>query len=325
MSNTHKAEVVQIKLEKHPNADSLSIVKVGGFSVCVKTEDWKDGDLGVYIQPDSLVKTSRPEFSFLKTERIRVKKLRGVISMGLLIKPPIGVKLGDDVANILEIGHYEPELENTSSLNNNNHICGPSMILPSKYDIDNIRGRMHIFKDGEHVNITEKIEGQNGRYCYHNGEMFCGSRTNWNAVDKNNAWWNAYYNCPQLKDFCYSHPDTIMFGEVYGKVKGYKYGITEGSRFIAFDIWENGCFLNVKDFEKMCDDYKIQRVPVLYSGPFNFEIAEQLAEGKSTMLYTDHIREGCVIKPLIERMDIRLGRVILKLVGNGYLEGKKNR
>lgn len=323
MSNTHKAEVVQIKLEKHPNADSLSIVKIGGFQVCVRTEDWKDNDLAIYVQPDSLVNTSRPEFSFLKKERITVKKLRGIISMGLLVKAPEGAILGDDLATIMEIGHYEPELENLTKLNNVDHIIGPSMILPPKYDIDNIRGRMHIFQEGELTSISEKIEGANGRYCWNNNKMFCGSRTNWNAESNSNLWWNAYYHCPQLKDFCYDNQDCVILGEVYGKVKGYRYGITDGARFIAFDIWKNGQFFDIKDFESTCDFYKIPRVPILYSGPFSFAIAEKLAEGKSTMPNTDHIREGCVIKPLIERTHPRLGRVILKLVGNGYLEGKK--
>lgn len=33
----------------------------------------------------------------------------------------------------------------------------------------------------------------------------------------------------------------------------------------------------------------------------------------------DHVREGFVVKPIRERQDPRLGRVFLKMAGEGYL------
>src|SRR5437773_1584681 len=65
--STHRAEVVPVVLEKHPNADALSIVKIydGGYQCIVRTEDWVGKDKGVYIQPDSLVPLIQPEFAFL--------------------------------------------------------------------------------------------------------------------------------------------------------------------------------------------------------------------------------------------------------------------
>ena len=39
------------------------------------------------------------------------------------------------------------------------------------------------------------------------------------------------------------------------------------------------------------------------------------------MLLSNHIREGVVVKPLVERNDPKLGRVILKYVGDTYLFG----
>ena len=38
----------------------------------------------------------------------------------------------------------------------------------------------------------------------------------------------------------------------------------------------------------------------------------------------DHVREGSVVRPVRERVDLRLGRTVLKIVGNGYLERAKN-
>jgi hypothetical protein len=65
--------------------------------------------LGAYIQPDSVVDTTRPELALLaQPERIKVRRLRGVVSMGLLIAAPEGAQEGDDVAAQLGVTRYEP-------------------------------------------------------------------------------------------------------------------------------------------------------------------------------------------------------------------------
>ncbi len=88
MISTHKIEVVPIHLKPHPNADSLSLAHVFDHYVCaVRTEDWKDRVLGVYCPPDSVM-PDLPEYAFLKGQfRIKAKKLRGVVSQGLLDIP----------------------------------------------------------------------------------------------------------------------------------------------------------------------------------------------------------------------------------------------
>jgi tRNA-binding EMAP/Myf-like protein len=116
--STHRVEIVPVTLEKHPNADSLSIVRIEGYQVIVRTEDWQHVERGVgaYIQPDSLVPVDRPEFAFLKDPkkpeqtvvRIKARRLRGEWSMGLLVPAPEGTKIGDDVAEALGVTHYDP-------------------------------------------------------------------------------------------------------------------------------------------------------------------------------------------------------------------------
>jgi hypothetical protein len=102
-SSTHKCEIIPISLEPCPGSDFLSIVRpFGGYTVLVRTEDWKDKKLGAYVVPDSLVNTCRDEFAFLKTDakynedslipgdfaRIRAKKMRGMMFL-------IFLELGD--------------------------------------------------------------------------------------------------------------------------------------------------------------------------------------------------------------------------------------
>ncbi|MHA2063037.1 MAG: RNA ligase family protein [Candidatus Thorarchaeota archaeon] len=62
--STFRVDVVPVHLEVHPNADTLSLVRVMGYTVVVKTAEWKDGDLGAYIPPDSLVSTK--DFPFIE-------------------------------------------------------------------------------------------------------------------------------------------------------------------------------------------------------------------------------------------------------------------
>lgn len=120
--STHRVDIVEVALDKHPNADALSIVHIEGYQVVVRTEDWlerfTDGvRIGAYVPPDSLVPVWRDEFHFLQTKpdqtqvRVKARKLRGEWSMGLLVPAPAGAKLGDDVAEQLGVEHYEPPLK----------------------------------------------------------------------------------------------------------------------------------------------------------------------------------------------------------------------
>jgi hypothetical protein len=63
---------------------------------------------------------------------------------------------------------------------------------------------------------------------------------------------------------------------------------------------------------------ELPAVPTLFVGPWDPERAREMAEGTST-LDNKHVREGIVVKPWAERWDDRIGRVILKLHGEGFL------
>jgi hypothetical protein len=144
MSNsTHRVNVVRIdELHPHPSADTLSIVYIGGYQCVVKTDNYKVGDLALYIQPDTIVPVLAP-FNFLwadrdwdfpseilKYRRVTVRRFRKEWSEGLLMPledffaavdtvngiyyestiPTTGVlrlQEGDDVAELLGFTHYE--------------------------------------------------------------------------------------------------------------------------------------------------------------------------------------------------------------------------
>lgn len=60
-------------------------------------------------------------------------------------------------------------------------------------------------------------------------------------------------------------------------------------------------------------------VPVLYTGPFDWEVIKTLVDGPTTVPGAKGIREGIVIRPLKERHVRGLGRLILKVVSSEFL------
>jgi RNA ligase (TIGR02306 family) len=315
--STHKVEVVPVVLEPHPNADSLSVVRIfAGYTCCVRTADWKGKTTGAYIPPDSVVDSRRPEFAFLAGyERIKVKKLRGIVSMGLLIPAPPDANIGDDVADYFGVTHYEPKLPMSTG--------GETERPPDGYrpafDVDSLRRYAHVFEIDELVWITEKIHGASARYCWHEGRMYCGSRTEWKREDEKNLWWKALKAHPEIQRFCEHFPSITVYGEVYGQVQDLKYGAGKNEvRFAAFDLLQGGLWINPQAARDIGKD--LPWVPFVSCRPFDLQAILDSAEGPSLVPGATHVREGIVIKPIHERTHPEIGRVCLKVVGNGYLE-----
>lgn len=91
------------------NADRIEQINVLGWNLIAKKGEFKDGDLAVYIEIDSLVPSSMECFAFLESKHYKVKsmKMRGVVSQGLAlpidILPKDNYKIGQDVTDILGI------------------------------------------------------------------------------------------------------------------------------------------------------------------------------------------------------------------------------
>ena len=316
--STHKVEVVPVKLDPHPNADSLSVVRIfDGYTCCVRTVDWHDGQLAAYIPPDSVVDSTRPEFAFLAGhERIKVKKLRGVVSMGLLIPAPERATIGDDVAEHFGVTHYEPPLP----MSTGGEVESPPAGYRPAFDVDSLRRYGSVFEKGEPVWITEKIHGTSARYCWWDGRIWCGSRTEWKREDEKIVWWRALRLTPQVEAFCKEHPDITVYAEVYGQVQDLKYGTKKNEVYLAvFDLLCGSEWIDPHEARTIGKD--LPWVPLLHSSfPFEMETILREAEGPSLMSGANHVREGIVVKPKVERTHLEIGRVCLKIVGNGYLE-----
>lgn len=83
---------------------------------------------------------------------------------------------------------------------------------------------------------------------------------------------------------------------------------------------QEGRYLNHVELEAACRRLGLSRVPVLYGGPFSEEMLQLYTDGLEMVSgEAIHIREGVIIRPLVEPTHPEIGRVILKSVSQDYL------
>lgn len=324
-------EVVRIgEVEKHPNADTLSITHVygeGGYPCIFKTGEFKEGDLAVYVTKDSIVNLNDPRFSWLKNKRIKAVRLRGIFSTGLLVPANPEWEEGQDVTELLGIRRYQPGEDKQAKLRGDSE---PDPGYMPKYDIDAFRKYSRVLQDEELVVITEKIHGTNARFLYHEGRLWVGSHKQIKKEADDVIWWQIarqYDLEEKLKRF----PGLAIYGEIYGRnengnliQKYFDYGC-EGreTQFRIFDVKDvtKERWLDWMEVVAISVQLDIPTVPVLFVGPWHsWKCEEKLlsfANGASS-LSKEHIKEGIVIKPIINRYHEKLGRVILKYKSNDY-------
>lgn len=324
MSEFH-VRVVRIgEVQKHPNADTLSITQIdGGYPVIFRTGDFNEGDLAVYVPIDSVVPDTE-QWAFLKGHRrIKAKKLRGIFSMGMLAPLPLLKKapeVGENLQEIMGIEKYEPEVH-AGKIMAADHL--PSQDFMPKYtDIEGYRKNKDVFVEGEEVVLTEKIHGCNGRFLFRDGQLWVGSH-NHLLEEGDSVWWNV---ARKYEDSFRWRPGILWYGEVYGPVqKGFSYGSPGETRLRVFDAFDTQTmrYLDYDEFETLALKVGLNLAPLLYRGPWKPELVS-LAEGPTTITgpHGAHVREGWVGRPVRERFDRRVGRVILKMVGEGYLLSK---
>jgi RNA ligase (TIGR02306 family) len=205
--------VVKIgKIEKHPGADTLSIVDVDGYPCIIKTGTFKEGDLAVYVPVDALVPVAREEFKFLAKpdrpdfthHRVKAARLRGIFSMGLLVatcqkveqsievQPGLyaTIKVGQNVQQLLGIEKWvapeerkalaheaRTEAQKRARVNK-----GPKLPI---YGLDPLRRYGQSLPFGTQVVISEKIHGCNARFVFNNGRLWVGSHKAMRGCSRN--------------------------------------------------------------------------------------------------------------------------------------------
>jgi RNA ligase (TIGR02306 family) len=344
IENADKIEAVKV-------GDFLSITLKGQFQVGNLVAYIPEGSL----VPLPLLKEMGLEGKLAGSQKNRVKaiKLRGCLSQGLvlsyskLIDYWVGAygidvhtpKEGENVAGVLGIIKYEPPMP--AQFSGRIKPCGDASYTVN-YDIENIKKYHDYFVDGEEVVMSEKIHGTLMEVgILSDGQVFVTSKglakrdfiIEDNESNDSNTYIRAYRkylgqevmeNLQTLLQEQFPMPQVVVFGEVFGiGVQDLGYHQNE-TQFRAFDIYignkHKGSFLSVDAFIRCCDQLGIPRVEYLYRGPFSKEVLDNYTNGlESISGNSAHIREGVVVRPVQEREERGLGRVILKSVSEAYL------
>ena len=346
--STIKVEVTRIHdVRPHSNADALELATVGGWQMCVKKGVYQSGDPVVYFEQgttlpravaDRLAVTQylseKTDINGDKVLVIHRVRLRGEPSFGLVIQPEPGMEVGQDVADFYGAAKFFPPVRTEAG------DCAPSgPRFPAYTEVENMRSYPDVIADGEEVAVTEKLHGTNCRVGFvtnvvdgvRQRVLMAGSRglrrkepPDLEAMRTNTYWYPMTLDgvIDLLRElFAQGHDQAVLYGEVFGSgIQSYTYGQTHIA-FRAFDLMLDGQFVGYDEFVAQCDKYDIETVPLVYRGPFALSTIRQLSEGNS-LVGGKHGREGVVVKPVHERQDVKIGRVILKYVGDAYLFGK---
>lgn len=213
------------------------------------------------------------------------------------------------------------------------------------YDIDAWQRYKHLLITGEDVWITEKLHGANSRYTFRDGRMYVGSHHTWKRESDISIWWQCLRQNPWIEDFCKSYEGFVLYGELL-PMKGHKlqYGLKSGNLTLsAFDVLDNNShWLSLNELNELQWAYRYPSkehsegfvtrgilagrhwAPTIAVVSYDPEDVRKTASGPSIYPGASHIREGIVIKPVVERRDARFGRVILKVVSVEYLASKQS-
>ena len=335
------------EVHPHMNADRLALVTIGGWQCVVLKDAYVPGQRVIFFPPDTVLAQEWTD-RFGVTQycqalkgsdegrcRIRQTRLRGEPSFGLVIACDelaldMPWDVDTDVAAYFGATKYEPPVKAVAG------DAVPDYPLFVRYtDIEDLRNFPTLFRAGELVQATHKLHGTNSRAGVVGGELLAGSH-GWRRQRPDEAGWarNTYWFPLSLgpvrtmvEALGALYHQVILFGEVYGQgVQKLDYG-QRGLAYAAFDLVLDGRFVDAPTFGSLVDYYGVPRVPVADTWAWGVGLFPEsdlkhvagLASGKAHT--GEHIREGVVLRPLVERTNPKVGRLILKYASDAYRLG----
>lgn len=309
-------------------ADAIEVAVVDGWKVVVKKNEYKAGDLAVYMEIDSwiphdlapfLSKGQEPrEYNGILGERLRTVKLRGQISQGLLmdlgilcetgqkvdenaiivggdLKGPIHVRVGEDVTDALKIQKWEAPIP--AQLAGQVRGVFPTHLIP-KTDQERIQNCFPDIQAKGDVTyeVTLKLDGTSCTiFRFENELRVCSRNLELKVNDENKH--NTLVNTALQMEA--NLPEGLAFqGELMGEgIQGNREGF-KGQRFFVFDIFDikEHKYLEPEARRRLCNELGFEHVPVIHEhfpAPESVEHGLSIAEGPSI---NHKIREGLVWK-----------------------------
>lgn len=337
--STFEVQARRVEIAEHPDADALELARIDGYLSVVPKGRYRTGDVAVYIPEQSVVPGDvivalglEGRLAGKEHNRVKAIRLRGILSQGLLYQPEgLGLIEGADYAEALGITKWVPPVPV--------QLAGKTYSCPDVRpytEIENLKRYPGVLVDGEEVVATEKLHGT-CTILYWDGERLHVSSKGISkqrlaledlrdeAGVSTNAYWKGVHGEDlerKLAELAAGAgvTEVTLYGETLG-VQDLDYGFTRGRiGFRAFDLRIGAGFVGYEEFAAACWAHDIPVVPVIYRGPFSDEAIWAAASGPEQVTGGEgHIREGVVVRPVIERQHPALGRVVVKAVSDAYL------
>lgn len=329
------------------NADRIELASVLGWQVIVGKGIYKVGDLAVFFEIDA-VPPATPVFEWLwaplaaptPSFRIRTKKMKGVISQGILVPLSELVEMqeladvpeeeheGLDVTELLGVTKYEPKPKLQSNGKPGEPPYGAFAADVPKTDEERIQSiGTKIFEEmaGEPYVITEKADGTSATFAFDADGVFRVYGRNWEIKPGDNHYWNVarLHKIEDALRYSRAHGnDWALQGEIVGPgIQKNRYELKQ-HELRAFTLHDKqlGRRGHV-ELVGFCDYWKIPMCRTITSGDsFAYTQDEllKLAEGKYEG--TKNEREGIVVRPLTPKHSRILGGSLsFKVISNRYL------
>lgn len=166
--------------------------------------------------------------------------------------------------------------------------------------------------------FTEKIDGTNIRVHWDGHKVYFGGRTDnaqmpTNLVYRLNDLFLGVTN-EELFEQKFGEIPVTLYGEGYGEkiqASGGKY--LKGVDFILFDVQVGDTWLERGNIEDIAKSFNLKVVPIVLTGTIQDAIDYVKSKPKCTIASEEKEAEGLVGKPLVELLDRRGSRVIVKI------------
>ena len=318
------------------NADVIELANVKGWNVVVKKNEFKIRDKCVYFEIDSFLPI-KPEFEFLRKSsykklgdgregfRLKTIRFRGHISQGLALPMSIlgekqnDFKIGDDVAELLEIIKYEPPMP--ASLTGETKNAHPSFI--PKTDEERIQNLTEYYLDWSNLNfyVTEKLDGTSVTAYLNNCNWGVCTRNFELKEDEKNTYWKIAKSLSLKEKLSQLSFNAAIQGELIGEgIQTNLYKI-RGQKVKVFDIFniDEGKYLSYEELTKTCKNLELETVPVTdenFKLPSSIDELLKYADGKS-ILNPEANREGIILRTKEAK------RISFKVISNLFLLSEK--
>jgi hypothetical protein len=292
-----------IKIDPIPDKDRIELATILGWEVIVGKEEFKVGDLCVYIEADSIL-PEREEFEFLRKRcwspkwngfRIRNMKMAGVYSQGIvfdlnILPEKVKVKEDLDVTEVLDIRKYDPELwaeiQARKQLKNKlwivriflrikfiRRIFFPKSVrgrFPSfvnKTDETRVQVLPHILEKYKGLDCyeTEKLDGTSTTYAVRKKVFYVCSRNVWKKNPDRSVYWHIAKVDNIEKKLKREKKDICIQGEIIGPdIQGNKYRLP-APQFFVYNVYDivEQRYYNFIETKEFCDLVGFKIVPIL--------------------------------------------------------------